>query len=833
MRMSRFRIFVLFLVLGACDCGDDDSPPPGSCTTNVDCLSVRGRCVDGMCVPGSDGGTMDAGDAAQNDSSVVCEDERPACGVTNTCCAADEICEENRCIVDCGEATRCAGMCCDEGLVCEDNACVADCEDESKRCGADSNICCGAEEVCLSDSCIPLGGVCTRTEECEVDELCDPVVMRCLPRSAVEVCEFRPPVGEFSPRTACQWRPPPGDPYPGNGDVVQTPSVMNLTDDNGDGETNELDTPDIVFVSFNYATQSCCTANGIVRVISGLCNDDGTMDTIATLDTYMDGDVERPLYIDNSSGIALGNVHPAGETENRNPEIIATMRRGTVAWERVEDDGSEWRVLWRNTEYPNGTHTLAGAQPTLVDLNSDGRPEVLVGNVVLDGLTGELIWDGKVTVGASAGVGNNAFLGPNSTAADIDLDGVTEVIAGNTVYNGPDGALEWTYEYEGAASACQGGLPCDGFNAVGNFDEDDFGEVVIVRRGEVFILEHDGTEKHRIRIPVDDCARNESGPPTIADFDGDGFPEIGTAGADFYVVIDLQCVLDDEGVLPADCEREWVRWTAPNNDCSSRATGSSVFDFEGDGNAEVVYADERNFRIFDGRTGEVLYDDPSHSSNTRMEMPLVVDVDNDGKSEVVVPEPNRGGPELGGIEIWEDSENNWVRTRRVWNQHSYHVTNISEDGQVPAMEPPNWMSSRLNNFRQNVQPGGLFDAPDLFIVSVEEESCDGGGFADIAVTVGNRGALGVAAGVPVIAYALADDAAEEVFLGVQRTTRFLLPGQEERIIFRFTPAEGFTFGTYTVRAIVDSDGEGGSEYNECIEDNNEGDSEVLRSCGLG
>ena len=87
-----------------------------------------------------------------------------------------------------------------------------------------------------------------------------------------------------------------------------------------------------------------------------------------------------------------------------------------------------------------------------------------------------------------------------------------------------------------------------------------------------------------------------------------------------------------------------------------------------------------------------------------MEMPIVVDVDNDGKSEVVVPEPNTDRS-FGGIEIWEDVDNNWVRTRRIWNQHAYHVTNITEDGQVPRNEEPNWLNSRLNNFRQNVQPG--------------------------------------------------------------------------------------------------------------------------------
>ena len=144
------------------------------------------------------------------------------------------------------------------------------------------------------------------------------------------------------------------------------------------------------------------------------------------------------------------------------------------------------------------------------------------------------------------------------------------MIAGNTVYDGPTGAEVWTYEFTTNNSACGGSIRCDGYNAVGNFDADMEGEVVIVRRGEVFVLEHDGALKRRVVIPRDDCGNNESGPPTVADFDGDGRAEIGTASADFYVVVDLDCTGDP---LPAECAEENVLWRVPNRDCSSRSTG--------------------------------------------------------------------------------------------------------------------------------------------------------------------------------------------------------------------------------------------------------------------
>jgi hypothetical protein len=672
-------------------------------------------------------------------------------------------------------------------------------------------------------------------------------------------------------------------------EVVMTPAVANLTDDNGDGVTDVMDMPDIVFVSFDYATDGCCTRRGVLRVVSGGCNPDGTMTTHATLKGLTAAD-----WIGNSTGVALGNLHPDDVIDERVPEIVATFKNGgAVAWRRVADDGSAWEVMWQNDDLPNNQHTRGGAQPSIADLNADGRPEVIIGNVVLDGLTGKgpwdpdlpaeaLAWDGRdleATVpGANLGIGNNAFLGPVSTIADLDRDGLQEVIAGNTVYN-YDGNERWTYHYTTTNSSCGGSLDCDGYNAVGNFDDDDEGEVVIVRLGELFILNHDGSPVAGIPLPiripgapadvvpptyspaayvpsaplydedgdplpperilcggalqllafdlagdpimsegsqvvVSTAGANESGPPTVADFDGDGFAEVGTASSTAYVVFDFQCTGDP---LPPECEREWVRWLVENDDCSSRATGSSVFDFEGDGSAEVVYADETTFRIFRGSDGAILYEDTTHSSNTRLEMPIVVDVDNDGKSEVVVPEPNVD-PSRGGIEVWEDSGNNWVRTRRIWNQHAYSVTNVTEDGQIPRVPQSNWLRSRLNNFRQNVQPGGLFDAPDFVVREIFRLDCDESQLT-FAVVVGNDGSLSVPPGILTHVVVTTDDA--RVFdLGAVPTQGWLLPGQSEELEIVFEIPEGPSVVSIAVSATVDDDGMGGQQYNECDDGNN-------------
>ena len=134
------------------------------------------------------------------------------------------------------------------------------------------------------------------------------------------------------------------------------------------------------------------------------------------------------------------------------------------------------------------------------------------------------------------------------------------------------------------------------------------------------------------------------------------------------MVADPDCTGDP---LPAVCDSEGILWKVRNEDCSSRATASAVFDFEADGAAEVVYADETTMRIFRGADGAILFEDDGHGSHTRLEEPIIADVDNDGNAEVVIAGNTSNGGQPG-IRVFEDADDNWVRTRRVWNQHGYH-----------------------------------------------------------------------------------------------------------------------------------------------------------------
>src|SRR2546427_9970678 len=82
------------------------------------------------------------------------------------------------------------------------------------------------------------------------------------------------------------------------------------------------------------------------------------------------------------------------------------------------------------------------------------------------------------------------------------------------------------------------------------------------------------------------------GRANIADYDNDGLPEIGAGGYNRYFVIDVDTATHA-------LSQKWVK----NIVDGSEHTTASVFDFDCDGAAEVVYRDENNLFVWDGATG--------------------------------------------------------------------------------------------------------------------------------------------------------------------------------------------------------------------------------------
>ena len=217
----------------------------------------------------------------------------------------------------------------------------------------------------------------------------------------------------------------------------------------------------------------------------------------------------------------------------------------------------------------------------LADLDADGTVEVVLGKVIVNGEDGTLQGEG---FNGDASYGGAYFdLGQIPAIGDIDGDGQQEVLAGNSIYDADGNQL------------CSLMEPTkDGFTAIGDLDMDGDGEIVMVWDHKITIINehcHETAEWPMV-------GEGTGGPPTIADFDGDGEPEIGVASALDY------CVYEPTGAL---------LWAFGTTDESSHATGSTVFDFEGDGRPEVVYGDEVKLWILDGPSGAVRFESSLHS----------------------------------------------------------------------------------------------------------------------------------------------------------------------------------------------------------------------------
>lgn len=302
-----------------------------------------------------------------------------------------------------------------------------------------------------------------------------------------------------------------------------------------------------------------------------------------------------------------------------------------------------------------------------------------MGRMILDGQDGSL--RGTGAYGAGSGYPGGGGVAAMSAVADVDRDGLQEVVVGNALYDA-DGATLWSNGLE------------DGYPAVADFDGDPEGEIVVTWSGNVRLQDDDGTV-----IWSGNYVGDTAGAPTIADFDGDGEPEVGVAGRGMYMVIDT-----DGTPL----------WSRPTTDSSSGFTGSSVFDFEGDGVAEVVYADEQDVWVFSGPDGTVKLRESTHSSLTCSEYPTVADVDNDGHAEIVYTSNVAFGTETG-LRVIGDADDSWMPGRQVWNQYAYNITNVEDDGAVPAVPDVNW--DTYNNFRSgDVSRGKGAPLADLGLV---------------------------------------------------------------------------------------------------------------------
>jgi hypothetical protein len=496
-------------------------------------------------------------------------------------------------------------------------------------CGAG---CCGAGEVCLDGGACrtDLGG-CASSAECQADSHC--VDGHCIPYEQGESnpdCHRLVVIGLFQPTLHCEWTGGgPNDPYPDHVQVLSTPVVVDF-DFDGDATTKR---PALVFASYNQTDGACGlgadgtgnTGYGILRVVDGK-----TCQTLYTIDA---------AKVNGASTPTVGDLDGDGR-----PEIVAYSATGGLVAFKYRPTEDKFVVLWTSHNADgSASNPNAGlcmwTGPSLADLDDDGAPEALLGGVVYDA-TGKLV-DGHL--GALHTMGTGIF----PVLADVDGDGRIELVDGATAYSFDPA----THQYVLRAS----GMGTPGWTAVADFGTfgasagaDDFtaldqlAEIAVVGGGHARIQTIDGRV---VFGPVSLPGSTGGGPPTIGDFDGDGLPEIAAAGSDSYTIFDPNCQAAAPDPVRCPTPRDptgvngypdGILWTSTSQDHSSNITGSSIFDFDGDGHAEAIYADECYVRVYRGADGAVIFSQP-RSSCTWHENPVVADVDGSFQSKLVVP----------------------------------------------------------------------------------------------------------------------------------------------------------------------------------------------------
>jgi|GEM_PF-6576313 len=336
---------------GSNDSGGSDSDSGGSDSDSGGSDSDSGGSDSDSDSGGSDSGGSDSGgsdsggsDSGGNDSGG--SDEECSSGVEcgSECCASeDELCHEGLCFLPCRTSDDCIG----------NRYCVAmECLDATNPCSVSSD--CEQEFYCENSlAAAPT----TPSEICHNSPL--PLQGRCLP--APEICAHQAPLGvgcvmacelasSVAPELRHQWS---------EAQIMMTPAVTQLDDDNCDGIVDGRDIPDIIVTTF----EGTWTSFGTVRAFSII---DGILEEKWATFTTEGGEFTYP-----------GRQIAAGDLDGNPGAEVATC---TVS-EAVRVYSGTGEVLWTS---PTSNSCF---MPSIADIDGNGWSEVITHHHILNGQT--------------------------------------------------------------------------------------------------------------------------------------------------------------------------------------------------------------------------------------------------------------------------------------------------------------------------------------------------------------------------------------------------------------------------------------------------------------
>ena len=349
---------------------------------------------------------------------------------------------------------------------------------------------------------------------------------------------------------------------------------------------------------------------------------------------------------------------------------------------------------------------VSGNNIGFADFDGDGKIEVYIGNKIfsLDGLQLLTSLGATDNQGFSFQYGHVTTTGgcSVSVAADVDKDGLPELIVGGKAYKVNRTGNTWSMNL---------------YKTAPNVTINPFGGANITARndGRTNLADFNGDGNIDVLISYTASTANTSPTsycvlygwditnnqilfkyvlngyfclsyPLIGDIDGDGKLEIAatfqkyTAGDSYDAYLKafkLPTTFGTNAVLTNP-------WTLSIHEAGCR-TGISLFDFNLDGTMELVYRDMENLRILNATTNSFknLLTTPSTSATT-WEMPLVADIDNDGAAEIICASGTIENTNTGTMRVYRSGNNfNWAPARKVWNQYAYNPTFANDDMTIP------------------------------------------------------------------------------------------------------------------------------------------------------
>lgn len=303
-----------------------------------------------------------------------------------------------------------------------------------------------------------------------------------------------------------------------------------------------------------------------------------------------------------------------------------------------------------------------------------------------------------------------------SFAADIVGDSIPELVCGNTIYNvnivsRTNVSLNSISEWETITIPSH--IPEDGNVALVDFDLDGQLDVLVVVDGtphntldSAYIYAYDPVTED-ILFTYSRYAKT-IGFPMIGDIDGDGHPD--------FVFIDYQEQVSYARITAITFSPEnglQTKWQATHADVSGQ-TSMTLFDFNQDGIMEIVYRDQDRLRIINGSGKSHLTGNDtipfynlytkSMTAGTWSEYPVVADVNDDGRAEIVTcGKMTTGLGSVGGQLVVIGGTHPWAPARPVWNQYMYNVTNVNRDLTIPV--------PLFNNATVFADPDGIVRRP--------------------------------------------------------------------------------------------------------------------------